>query len=361
MVSSELNPIERILTSCDSSYSILNTIAFFQDQVAETSKAQFRSWVQTMALEPSFFTNLLIAELILATQRGLDTRLIHDAYSDFVTANTFNHLPFLLNKRGRSHKKQILEERKQFVQHINNHLSVRKTNIPQGLMAHTPLPGVMGRDHKKISIIDNIGYLGGVNFTPLDETRVDLMLKTTNQNIVGKLEEIFMRSFCDEPAKDIIAQCDQHNVLLVDSGRRGTSIIMDHTFELIRQENDRVTLVSPYVPSGKLRQLCNAAVKRGVQVEIVTSGSEQLGKTQIASQLVHGVGQRKPLFKIHRFPGVVHAKILLLNDHTAIIGSHNFDELFVRLGTEEISLLTQQPEIIQQLQMYVENMINAHV
>ncbi|MEN8253359.1 MAG: hypothetical protein ABFQ62_03225 [Patescibacteria group bacterium] len=41
-------------------YSILGTNAFFQDQINAVDEAKFRAWIQTMAFEPSHFTNLLV-------------------------------------------------------------------------------------------------------------------------------------------------------------------------------------------------------------------------------------------------------------------------------------------------------------
>lgn len=356
MVSLEKSVPNAAINQNPDTYSVLSTLAFFQDQVVETSQANVRAWIQTMALEPSCFSNLLIEELIKAHICGLDVRVVHDAYSDFVTANTFNHLPFLMSKANRQQKRVILKERAQFIEHINEQLPVTKTNIPRGPISHTPFPGVMGRDHKKISVIDDFGYLGGVNFTPLDEKRIDFMLKTNNFSIVQELARIFERSFYDETACDMVIPCDINNTIIVDKGQRQHSVIMEHAYELIEKESTKITVVSPYVPSGKFCQALNRAVGRDVQVELLTSGSEHLGKTQLVSQLVHGLGQKKPLFDTYHCPGIVHAKILLFSDHTAIIGSHNFDELFVQLGTEEISLLTHQPEILKQLQQYIANM-----
>lgn len=353
-------PLVAGVTGVDSAppntYQILETTSFFEDQIAEVAKAEFRAWIQTMALEPSYFTNLLTSYLILAVQRQVDVQIVHDAYSDYVTNNKFNHLAFLQNTPDKRQHAEILANRATFIKQINRMFKVNKTNVPRGPLSYTPLAGVMGRDHKKISLIDNIGYIGGLNMTPLDAKRVDFMLKTTNKKIVKELERIFKRSFDDEAAEDIVTHCNDHNTLLVDSGKRGKSIIMDHVYELVEKENTSITLISPYQPSGKLRRMLNFSARKGTHVEVITTGSDQTGAAHKLSQFVHDFGQDRARFYTHRYPGIVHAKALLFGTHTAILGSHNFDELFVRLGTEEISLVTRQPEIVLQLQQYAEIM-----
>lgn len=338
-----------LLKAREETYSILDSVAFFTDQLSGVQEAKERVWIQTMALEPGHFTDLLVWKLFCAYQRGVDVRLVFDAYSDYVTANSFNHLPFLLAKVDREFKELILRRRALLVQSLKGELPVTQTNIPLGILGHTPLPGFMGRDHKKITIIDDNAYIGGVNQTPLDATRLDFMLKTDSPSLVSALSEVFNRSFGDTPIEDSYICCDENNEVLIDCGRRGDSLILETACNLVELEEACVTLFSPYLPTGILRRTFNRAVERGVHVEVITSDETQLGFASKLSQLAHETGQVKPLFDIIRYPGTVHAKALLVGSHSAIIGSHNFDEIFVRLGTEEIALLTKQPEILVQL------------
>lgn len=336
-------------------YNILETVDFFTDQLNEIQNAQKRIWIQTMALESGHFSNLLAHNLIAAEQRGVDVRIVYDAYSDYVTNNTFNNLP-LLYREDRGYKQFLRDRGTELLSLLKHHCKVSQTNIPSGFLSNNPFNGVAGRDHKKMSIIDDKAYIGGVNMTPIDAQRVDFMLKTNNQFIVNKLSFIFNQSFYDYPVSDTLYPCDNNNTLLVDSGERFKSTIMEYAYEAIDNERDSITLISPFVPSGKLKKTLNTAVERGVHVELITSQISQLGFTPRLSQFVHNMGYTKPLFQIHRYPGIVHAKALLLGNHSAIIGSHNFDELFVKLGTEEISLLTTQPEILIQLNLLSQKM-----
>src|SRR3989344_323195 len=84
-------------------YRILESVNFLSDQFNEIQKAKNRIWIQTMALESGHFTNLLAHKLIGAKNRGLDVKIVYDAFSDYVTDNTFNHLP-LLTKEDREFK-----------------------------------------------------------------------------------------------------------------------------------------------------------------------------------------------------------------------------------------------------------------
>ena len=220
-------------------------------------------------------------------------------------------------------------------------------------MSLTPFPGFLGRDHKKISIIDNVVYLGGSNLTPLDAKRADVMVKTNNASIIEGAKRIFLKSFSNDQAIDEIIVCDSSNKLMIDSGKPGRSLIMEQACHLVDTATQSITLVSPYVPMGKLRNFLNRAVSRGVSVEIVTSDESQLGFAPKLSQLVHNFGQSAPNFSITRCPDTVHAKILMIDGKSAIVGSHNFDELLVYFGTGEIVLLTEEHSLINELTNYI--------
>ncbi|NCO88768.1 hypothetical protein AUK04_01420 [Candidatus Roizmanbacteria bacterium CG2_30_33_16] len=306
------------------SYSILETVSFFTDQLREIQMAQNRVWIQTMALEPGHFTDLFVQRLIAAQHRGVDVRIVHDSFSDYVTDNTFNHLP-LLNSEDREYKRFLLNRRVELLELLKGCCQVSQTNAPTGILSYTPFPGVSGRDHKKISIIDNIAYIGGVNMTPLDGKRIDFMLKMDNKDLINILSLIFNRSFLGISVSDAAYTCDDNNTLLVDSGKRSQSIIMQYAYDAIKRERESITVISPYLPSGHLRKTLNEAVERGLNVDVITSQESRSGFSPKISQLVHNVGQVRPLFRIIRYPGILHAKALLLGNHAAIIGSHNFD------------------------------------
>lgn len=334
--------------SVGNTYQILEGANFLIDQFSEIQIAQNRIWIQTMALEAGHFSNLLSHKLIGAKKRGVDVKLVYDAFSDYVTDNTFNHLP-LPRKEDREFKRFLLEQNRDLLELLRKHFQVTETNLPPKIISMTPFPGILGRDHKKISIIDGVAYIGGINLANLDPKRFDFMLKTDNSRIVEVLASIFEQSFTEQPMPDASYVCDPHNTLLVDSGKPFRSTIMQSAYEAVGKENENITLISPFLPTGHFRKLLNQAVKRGVNVEVITSEINQLGFTPRLSQFVHNLGQIEPLFSILRYPGIVHAKALMFGNHSAMVGSHNFDELFVKLGTEEIALFTTQPEILSQL------------
>ncbi len=329
-------------------YKILPTIDYLTDHLLEVQDATQRVWLQTMALESGHFTNLLTQHLIAAAKRGVDVRVSYDAYSTFVTDNRFNHLP-ALNREQREHQRFVRRNQLDMIQSLKECCAVVQTNYPMGISNILPFRGVRGRDHKKISIVDDVAYIGGVNMAPLDAQRTDFMLKTNDVALTDKLSLIFLQSFHGMfVSNSLIAVNDEHT-LLIDQGKRGESIVMRKTYDLVNEEDESIILISPFLPSGMLRKALNSASDRGVDVQIITSPKKLSGFTPRISQMVHNFRQVFPRFEIFRYTDVVHAKALLIGSKAAIIGSHNFDELFVRLGTEEISLLTSNPEIISQL------------
>lgn len=329
-------------------YRVLPTVDYLTDHLVEVQRAKDRVWLQTMALESGHFTNLLTQHLLAAVKRGVDVRISYDAYSTFVTDNSFNHLPSF-SREQREHQKFVRKNQLEMIRTLAEHCPIAQTNYPAGFSNLIPFRGVRGRDHKKISIVDETAYIGGVNMAPLDTQRVDFMLKTNDFSLADKLSMVFLQSFRGVPISDGSIVSDKDHTLLIDAGKPGESIIMKRVYDLVKEEQECVTLISPFLPSGRLRNILNLACQRGVDVQVITSPQKLTGFTPRLSQLVHNFGQVRPVFKIFRYPEVVHAKALLFGDRTAVIGSHNFDELFVKLGTEEIALLTTNPEITSQL------------
>lgn len=342
-------------------YKALNTVEFMTDQIREINQATEYVWIQTMAFESGHFSDLLVHTLIQASQRGVDVRFVCDAYSDYVTANSFNHLRWMMSSDNRRHQDFLLKRKEDVLKSLEQEFKINRTNLPNNLLSKTPFPGLLGRDHKKISIIDREVYLGGSNLTPLDSTRADIMIKTDNKDIVEGAKQIFLKSFHDEPAEDMVLICDVNNRLLIDKGKKGQSLIMEEACSAVNSAQERIILVSPYIPIGRLRNALNNASARGVYVEVVSSDEAQLGFAPKLSQLVHNFGQNDPEFLITRCPDTVHAKILTVDDSITMVGSHNFDELFVYFGTEEIVLLSEEQDLTREVNRYIEKLKNRRL
>ena len=332
-------------------YKLLESVDFFVDIIKEIQSAKSRIWIQTMALEACHMTNLIIHHLKEAVGRGVDVRIVYDAYSNFIIDNNFVTIPSL-KKENRQYNRFLLACFTQLKTSLQSSFLVNVTNVPIGFLRNMPLHGIMGRDHKKITIIDDVGYLGGLNFTNLDARRKDFMFKMNNYSIVCRLAQIFENSFNNQNSDKNLLWCDINNTVLTDAGESSKSSIIELVYDLVTAETQSIKIISPFTPTGNLRKLLNNATIRGVKVEVYTSEIKSLGFKPILSQIIHNFGHEKILFDIIRFPGIVHAKAILFAEHTAIFGSHNFDELLVFLGTEEVSLYTKDPAIISQLKNY---------
>ncbi len=338
-----------------SSYRILGTGEFYFDFFNEIQAANDRVLFQTMAFENGHFSSLLTHHLINAQKRGVNVQFVHDAYSDYVTDNTFNHLP-ALSREDQQYKQFALRETQALLNSLkSNDIKPHKTNSPTGPHRITPLPGAVGRDHKKIVVVDNIAYIGGVNFTELDAKRFDFMIKITNPSIVNNLSKILNDSLSDQPQSDHEIICDSNNTLVIDGGHLMKSLIMKNAYQLVDKEKDEIVVISPFLPTGKFAAKLNHAVESGVKVSFITSSRESLpGFASKVSQFVHNFGTGSQKFSTIYADGIVHAKALIaLGNSEAIIGSHNFDELFVKLGTEEIALRTKEVKIIEELKRYL--------
>jgi phosphatidylserine/phosphatidylglycerophosphate/cardiolipin synthase-like enzyme len=143
---------------------------------------------------------------------------------------------------------------------------------------------------------------------------------------------------------------DDDSRLLADCGRKGRSIIMHQAMEMIDQAREKVFLTCQYFPAGLPSQKLLAAHRRGVKVELVYNDPDRHAwPNNWLHKSVAGFEQLrlpKSFFVQTVKPGhnFMHAK-LLATEQGALIGSHNYVEAGVKLGTAEIALLTSDTKL----------------
>ena len=103
--------------------------------------------------------------------------------------------------------------------------------------------------------------------------------------------------------------------------------ICDAYLNFIYNAKNRITITSPYLPAPEelIRALCLAA-KKGVEVNIITTSTNDAKVVQMASEFnykrLYEAGVNIFLYK----PGLLHAKSLVIDSNLSMVGSLNFDE-----------------------------------
>lgn len=210
---------------------------------------------------------------------------------------------------------------------------------------------VNNRTHRKLLIVDGrVGFTGGVGIADEwsgdarnpDEWR-DTHYRVTG-GIVAEMQGGFVSNWVEDTGEvlqgarffpDIDTEGDTSAQFVYSStGSRNYMHIMLMTVIASAQQQIRIT--TPYfVPDEiAIEQLVQARM-RGVEVDIIVPG-EHMSKELVRNASRHFWG---PLLeagvRIHEFqPTFMHAKLLIIDDTFASIGSTNFDERSFRLNDE---------------------------
>jgi cardiolipin synthase len=206
------------------------------------------------------------------------------------------------------------------------------------------------RNHRKIVIIDGkIVHVGSWNVccptlrTPYSGPRFNVMMRAQGP-LTLQMQSLFLADWEFEgPPPEEEAELFPHveaqdgciAQTLPSDPLVPTAPVRDVAQFLIGRSQRQVTLASPYfVPDEPVELALYLASERGADVNLIVPAHSDLRFVDAATRSYcrscaeHGV-------KIHIFqPGFLHAKILLVDDAVAMVGSANFDNRSFRLNLE---------------------------
>jgi hypothetical protein len=213
---------------------------------------------------------------------------------------------------------------------------------------------IAGRSHIKAAVINDYILLGGCNLDHPEYT--DLMIGWHQADVADKLyktlsDALEVRSIRTAfESQDKKIRVDDDTQLIIDSGVRGQSSIFVEALRLIDSAKDWLTITCQFFPNGVTADHLLAARKRGVTVEIIYAHPSTHGLVggtlQFANQAWGRLRLPHEMFAsgLKRGTPKIHAK-LIASDAGVVIGSHNYVNIGVRLGTAEIALYSRDEEL----------------
>lgn len=214
-----------------------------------------------------------------------------------------------------------------------------------------------GVTHIKWIIIDDIVYcFGGTNLYKKGLQSTDYMFKTTNKPLASILIKEHVSIIVADASPQSYAGYQKilpFGRLLIDSGKRRESLIYQRAC-ILAKKADHISFVSQYCPSGELatyllKKPADTYFNRPEQANF-------LNRLLIQSTMLK-TGMKTSYQKSK----YIHAKFMIFTmpdgREVALTGSHNFTYSGVQLGTREVALETDQPEIVTQLKSFLEQTI----
>jgi cardiolipin synthase len=230
----------------------------------------------------------------------------------------------------------------------------------------------VNRDHRKLLIIDNhVGWMGGLNlareyggsFLSLPSlgkasTRVD-QWRDDAIGMRGPGVQHLMRAFSHswnylahggKIKRAALVHDIHHGELgLLASVPTVNSPLLPFISELVKQAKQSIRLTIAYFApdDGLIEQLCRSA-DRGVRVQLMLPGHNNMALLALAARSFYSRLMSHGIDVYERQAVMLHAKTMVIDGHTCVIGSTNLDYRSIEFNCE-LSSIVRNAEFGQQL------------
>jgi len=211
------------------------------------------------------------------------------------------------------------------------------------------------RNHRKIVVVDgrtawvgghNVGdeYLGlDPEFSPWRDTHLRLEGPAAIQAQAVFASDWYwaQREFLDLSWTPRQVPDSDVNAMIVATGPADpletAGMFFVHALNTAR---DRIWITAPYfVPDEAVVKALMLATLRGVDVRILVPGKGDSLPVQMAAYYYIDLLKDSNVKFCSYEPGFMHQKVMLVDDHTSVIGTHNFDNRSFRLNFEVAALV----------------------
>lgn len=282
----------------------------------------------------------VFADLVLARHRaGVEVQMVLDGYSDVIADDVY---PFSI--RGR---KTLTTERKRRTELLarleDGGVPLRRVN-PAGRLHRY----ILFRDHKKMVVIDDrVAYVGGLNISEHNYGWHDFMVRVDDPALVASIVDDFAGTWSGTPLELTTPSADGDFVLNHAPGR---PTVLDAAVALVDSARRRVVIESPYLCGDRIEGALLRAAQRGVPVRVITPWRpnhthNRVWIRKLRRRLRHA---NIELLGYQGSEGMTHAKLLIVDDETAVFGSINYQEIEA-LAQKELNVFSRDPGLVAEL------------
>jgi cardiolipin synthase A/B len=300
--------------------------ALYRETLARIRSAERCVWVETFLFTPDETGRSLLDAMADAARRGCDVILQFDQLGSHVT-NLGAYRP--------------LEEAGGCVAIFNPLRPWRRLGRRFGSWLRY-------RDHRKVVVIDDAGYCGGHNFSqsylgPPPQKYYDMTARVEGP-AVRELARLFLDSFRHStgetrPLFDAPPPLQDGGAVRVaglDAGRGDRGVVREYTRLLDGARERAVLLMAYFIPDAPLLQPLLATARRGVAVDVLTTGATDVPVTRWA-----GRHRYEPLLRagirIHELQDpMLHAKAMAVDGLRCMAGSFDVNTLAGRARIRKV-------------------------
>ena len=259
-------------------------------------------------------SGLAVADLMAgAAGRGVDVRLLVDCFALRYVSDRPAKLPEV--------RQEAAETSAMFARLRGAGVAVTFTQ-PWGPV----LLFGLSRNHKKLYVVDDHAYIGGVNISDHNFAWRDFMVRVTDGAVVEDLAEDFARTERGERRS-------------LD-GPVITNAAIEPTFNRIVDEaGDSLVLASPYsLDVGVVKRLERSPAPAKT---VITAHSNNFRWLRAAEPYIWSRLSRSGV-ELRTYPDFFHARFLLADDARLLVGSSNFSRHSFRCNQEVCLLITDR-------------------
>ncbi len=215
------------------------------------------------------------------------------------------------------------------------------------------------RNHRKLQLIDDqITYIGSSNLTGYNTSWRESILRMED-DITLKFKTIFQQDFRihKKYVLNVVyySKKETHHDfdILRDVPNIAVKKINYRFVKMINEAQKRVTIETPYfLPGFLLRKAMINAVKRGVEVQVIMPSQSDVNIVDILRNKYLGPLSKSGIQFLLYQKSNLHAKLVLIDDHSFAIGSSNFDYRSFRYMFE-IMLIGSNQQILNQVKEHI--------
>ncbi|WP_296677209.1 phosphatidylserine/phosphatidylglycerophosphate/cardiolipin synthase family protein [Novosphingobium sp.] len=307
---------------------LVGAAAFWDRAKADMAAASRRVLVQAMTFEADA-AGRSVADAVLAASAA-DRRVLVDDYTRNVINDTMLPLPF----RPAAVKQEAADTLAMFGDMAAQGVGVRITNPVLGHPLRYPL-----RNHKKLLVLDDAAYIGGINFSDHNFAWHDLMLRIQSPAMADWLAADFAADWAGRPMAAKAAFGPIELISFDGDGARNAALF-EPLLDLVRGAKRSVDMISAYPTMPFVAAFAQAA-RAGARATIYTSAASN--KPVVRDYLIGVAGTAG--VELRLTPDMTHAKALLIDGETLLLGSSNFNFASYRTSSDYVAVL-RDPALI---------------